>query len=236
MRNSYWLAMLVATGMLVGTGVTLAEDGGGRAARQKERETAQKDREAKKAARQERKTQKKATDATTAATKDHGQKRVDRREARQEQRIEQGVQKGSLTADEAAKLEAQQKSIADMETRFQGDGKLSADEVRQLKTQLDTASTNIWADKRNVDGVQQPVSRLGKDVTLNPDVAAKLGDPNLSRADAKAFTHDLGRTVQLKRILATEDLTPERRTQLQGEYNDLLSKYFVATPTPATTK
>jgi len=72
-----------------------------------------------------------------------------------------------------------------------------------------------------------PVYRLGKNVVLNPAITVKLEDLDLSRQDAKVFVHDLHRTIQLKRILATEELTPERRAQLQAEYNNLLNKYFI---------
>lgn len=178
-----------------------------------------------------RRGQSSTTTATPAPVVGDAQARVDQRQQRQAQRIESGVKRGSLTADEVTKLQAQQKTIADMEAQFRGDGKLTRDEAGQLRQSLNDASLQIWTEKRDTDGKQQSVVRLGKDVLLNDATAAKLEDPNLSRQDARTFTHDFARTLELKRKLASDDLPDDQRAALQKEYNDLLTKYFtVKTP------
>jgi len=163
------------------------------------------------------------------------QTRIDKRQEYQTRRIEGGVKRGSLTPDELAKLQSQQKAIADMEAQFAGDGALTKEEVASLRRALNDASLQIWTEKRDTDGVQQPVVRLGKDIYLSDATAAKLEDPTLSRQDARAFSHDFARLLDVKGKLASEDLTDDQRAALQKEYNDLLNKYFVAkTPTDAT--
>lgn len=169
-----------------------------------------------------------STPADTAPVLGDAQSRVDKRQQLQAARIDAGVKRGSLTPDELTKLQAQQKSIADMEAKFAGDGALTKDEATQLRQSLNDASLQIWTEKRDTDGVQQPVVRLGKDVYLNDATAAKLGDPALTRQDARAFSHDFARLLDVKGKLASEDLTDDQRAALQKEYNDLLSKYFVA--------
>lgn len=72
-----------------------------------------------------------------------------------------------------------------------------------------------------------PVSRLGKDVTLKPQVATKLEGPNLTREEARSFTKEFHRAVQIKRTLGSARLTDEDRARLQKEYDALMAKYFV---------
>jgi hypothetical protein len=181
-----------------------------------------------------RRTQKTDAAATTTAAPVVGdaQARVDKRQDIQARRIDAGVKRGSLTADELTKLQAQQKSIADMENQFAGDGKLTRDEAGQLRQSLNDASLQIWTEKRDTDGKQQPVVRLGKDIFLNDTTAAKLQSADLTRQEARGFTRDFSRTLELRRKLASEDLPADQRTALQAEYNELLNKYFTARTPP----
>ena len=151
---------------------------------------------------------------------------VDRRENRQDKRIEHGIAKGYLTPDEAAKLQAQQASIAAMEESFKGDGKLTPNEFKQLQQALGEASRSIWAEKHDSEGNQMPVYRLGKDVRVNDDVAGKLADGTLSKEEARAYAKDFHQMLALKHRLATADLSAAERARLQAQYNDLLNRYF----------
>jgi hypothetical protein len=57
---------------------------------------------------------------------------------------------------------------------------------------------------------------------------------NLLRSASFFMMEDFHRAVQLKRELATKDLTDQERAKLQGEYNDVLNKYFeIRQPAPA---
>jgi hypothetical protein len=162
---------------------------------------------------------------------------VDKHEANQAKRIEHGIKNGSLTPDELAKLESQQAAIKAMEAKFEGDGKLTRSEFKELQEALNVASRCIFAEKHDTEGFQMPVYRLGRNVRLNPDVAQKLADDNLGKADARAFAKDFHRMLWAKHQLATDkDLSADQRAKLQAEYNDLLNKYFYLVEETTTKK
>jgi hypothetical protein len=161
---------------------------------------------------------------------DRREREVDHRDLNQLHRINQGVRNGSLTPDEAKGLRQKEDSIEAMEKQFEGDGKLSRDESKQLNQQLNDASRTIFAEKHDTEGNQMSVYRLGKDVKLNPDVAQKLEDPNVDKSVARGFSQDFHKMLTIKRQLGTENLTDDQRAQLQNQYNDLLNKYFVVQP------
>lgn len=160
------------------------------------------------------------------ATAARREARVDRRQDRQDRRIEHGIRKGYLTTEEIAKLEAQQKSIADLEASLKADGKLTRDEMKQLKTALDAASQCIWAEKHDTEGNQMPVFRFGRNVFAKDSVTALLSQEDLPVDQAKAIIKDFHHLMGLKRKLSTDELSADERAKLQGEYNDLLNKYF----------
>ena len=152
---------------------------------------------------------------------------VDKREANQEKRIEQGIKKGQITDDEETKLKGLETNITTLEGNFKADGKLSKDEVSQLKKALNEASLQIWSERHDTEGNQKPVVRLGKDVFATDALTTKLESPNLTKDDAKSFLTDFKKLVNIKRRLGKENLPPDQRTELQTEYNNLLNKYFV---------
>lgn len=167
-----------------------------------------------------------ATKEKREAAQEALEKRVDKRQDNQARRIEHGIKKGYLTEDEISKLQAQQKSIAVMEESFKSDGKITRDEGKQLILALNEASRCIFAEKHDADGGTMPVYRFGRNVTLKDSVAQKLGDENLTRAEARAYLKDFQRTMELKRLLSTGDLSDTERAKLQAEYNELLNRYF----------
>ncbi len=155
---------------------------------------------------------------------------TENRQTHQEKRIDQGIKKGYLTPDEIGKLKTQQKNIESLQQQFNGDGKITRAESKQLRDSLNNASLDIWTEKHNTDGRQMPVYRLGKDVRLNPDVAARLAADNLSKADARAFLGDFHSLVQTKQKL-NGSLPDSERAQLQAQYNEKLGVYFSTEPT-----
>ena len=207
------------------------------AERQAKTEERKKEGETKKAAAEQKKSEaeqkkadaqakKAATDGTpTAKSTDATEKRQDR----QEKRIEQGIKKGYLTPDEISKLNTQQKNIESMQQQFKSDGKVTRPEAQQLRSALNDASLDIWTEKHDTDGKQMPVYRLGKDVRLNADVAAKLADDNLSKADARKFLGDFHSLVEMKKKLSGSLADGERAT-LQAQYNQMLGLYFSRVP------
>jgi hypothetical protein len=152
--------------------------------------------------------------------------RTDARQENQGKRIQHGIAKGYLTTDEVTKLNTQQKAIAALESSLKSDGKVTRDEFQQLRTELNEASHCIWAEKHDTDGNQMPTYRLGKNVFARDNLTSRLADENLSAAEAKALLKDFHRTVELKRLLATGDLSNAERDTLQAEYNTLVNRYF----------
>lgn len=196
-----------------------------------EARAAQKDPAAKAEAKAERQTEKAAKDQQATENREA---QIDRREERQAQRIERGIEKGYLTPDEIAKLQAQQNDIATAESSFRSDGKLTRAEHRKLQRMLNKASECIWAEKHDQEGKQMPVFRLGKNIFAKDSLTQQLENTSITGQQARAMMKDFHRTVQLKRELATKDLTSEERAKLQAEYNDLLNKYFeLRQPAPA---
>ena len=154
---------------------------------------------------------------------------TENRQARQDKRIEQGIKKGYLTPDEIGKLNTQQKNIEGMQQQFNGDGTITRNESQQLRRALNNASLDIWTEKHDTDGRQMPVYRLGNDVRLNADVAAKLAADNLSKADARKFLGDFHALVDLKKKL-NGTLADNQRARLQARYNEMLARYFSTVP------
>jgi len=156
---------------------------------------------------------------------DKGQEVVDNRETRQDKRIQHGINKGYLTADEAAKLEAQQSSISTLESSLTGDGSLSKQDFKQIQTELNTASHNIWGEKHDTDGNQMAAYRFGKNVFAKSDLTSKMSDPNLSKSEAKKLCGDFKQMMGLKRQLSG-DVTGAEREKIQAQYDALLNNYF----------
>jgi uncharacterized membrane protein YhiD involved in acid resistance len=75
--------------------------------------------------------------------------RVDNHQARQAARIDQGVASGELTRREEHRLEHQQQHIANVETRVESDGKVTAKEAVRMEHAQDRASRNIYRKKHN---------------------------------------------------------------------------------------
>jgi len=153
--------------------------------------------------------------------------RIDKREANQEHRINAGVSKGQLTSDEVERLQTMETNIDTMESNFKSDGKLSPDEVKQLRKSLNDASLQIWSERHDTEGNQKPVIRLGKDVFAQDQLTAKLESPDLTKAQAKVFLEDFRKMINVKRRLASDTLSADERAKLQAQYNDLLNQYFV---------
>ncbi len=154
------------------------------------------------------------------------QNRIDRREANQQKRIQQGINKGYLTEEEVNKLKQQQSAITELEKTSFADGKLTKDEAKEIKNAIQEASRCIWAEKHDSEGNQMPVYRLGKNVFAKDSLTSQLNSDNFSEEQAKSLLKDFKSLTELKKKLATEDLSDEERSKLQSEYDNLLNQYF----------
>jgi hypothetical protein len=151
---------------------------------------------------------------------------VNQREQNQARRLHNGVKHGQLTSDEIAKLDAQEKALADAEANFKSDGKLTRDESRQLQRQLNEASEQIWAQRHDTEGNQRSVVLLGKDVIARDELTRRMESGELTGPEARKFAADFRRMIGMKKRLSNDDLSDDDRAKLQGEYDGLLDTYF----------
>jgi hypothetical protein len=74
---------------------------------------------------------------------------VYQREAIQERQIQEGMRTGSLTPQEAARLEAEQRRIRETEARMRADGRLDPRERRRLERMQEKAERDIYREKHD---------------------------------------------------------------------------------------
>lgn len=74
---------------------------------------------------------------------------VDKREQNQQNRIGNGIKNGSLTPEEAVRLEKQQGHIQHMENKAKADGNVTAAERARLQAAENRSSRNIYRKKHN---------------------------------------------------------------------------------------
>lgn len=74
---------------------------------------------------------------------------IDQRQANQEARIQQGVASGQLTAGEAARLEAGQQRVQNMENRAKADGVVTQGERARIQHAQDVQSRRIAKQKHD---------------------------------------------------------------------------------------
>ena len=99
------------------------------------------------------------------------------RDVNQQSRIESGLKDGSLSTQEAAKLERQESRVDRLQTKDLKDGKLSAAERAQLNAAQNKVSSNIAAERHNaVTGNPDSVSskRMQADVARNVKQEARI--------------------------------------------------------------
>jgi hypothetical protein len=160
-------------------------------------------------------------------------KRVDtrahEREANQNRRIEYGIAHGNLTPNEVSNLRARQSSVEQLRKTVTADGKMTTEEARNLRIQLNACSTDIFAEKHDTKGKAKRIGGFGNSIALSKEVADRLIGEEINRKDARAFLDDFHKMLTAKRRLSEETMSPEMRAKLQDEYNQLLNKYFVRT-------
>lgn len=227
-----WVSGLVAAALCLGAaGLVAAGEGGGRIRAGAQGQNAAEKHAAAKARAEEAKAKREEAKEKIKEKKEalqHGaEQRIDARQDNQAKRIQHGINKGYLTADEVTKLQNQQQTIANLETSALSDGKLTKAEFVDIRTALNEASRCIWAEKHDTEGNQMPAYRFGKNVFAKDDLTAKLANENINPDEARALMKDFRRMTELKRRLATEDLSDADRAALQTEYDNLLNQYFV---------
>jgi hypothetical protein len=75
--------------------------------------------------------------------------RFDARQSRQQERIDAGTASGTLTEREAARLQAGQTHLQNVEDKVKADGDVTAKERVRLEKAADTQSRRIWRQKHD---------------------------------------------------------------------------------------
>jgi len=210
--------MAMASGVMAGT---KAEAAAARKAAAKEKCEAR-----KAAAKEKSEAHKAAVEEKKEKAEECAKQRVDKRQSNQEKRIAHGIKKGYLTQAEVSKLQAEQKAIADLESSSLSDGKLTRDEFKSIRTELNKASADIWAEKHDTEGNQMAAYRFGKNVFAKDSLTSGIETGSMTPDETKTVMKEFRRMSSLKCKLSGEDLSDADRTALQSEYDDLLNKYF----------
>lgn len=75
-----------------------------------------------------------------------GSRDIDRMQQMERERIQRGIRSGELTRNEASRLIAEQRMIAQEERRYRADGILTRDERRDLRQDLNAANRHIYKE------------------------------------------------------------------------------------------
>ena len=84
-----------------------------------------------------------------APTPTTGQDRIDKRQEHQQKRIAEGLKNGTLTPEEAKKLEGREARIQNAEEKAKADGTVTAKEAAKIEKMQDRASKKIHRKKHN---------------------------------------------------------------------------------------
>jgi hypothetical protein len=77
---------------------------------------------------------------------------LNKREARQQHRIAEGIENGTLSPQEAARLERQEARIKQLQDKFRDSGGLTPNERKELNRLLNSESHRIYAAKHDGKG------------------------------------------------------------------------------------
>jgi len=158
---------------------------------------------------------------------------VNRRRRYQRHRIAHGIKNGSLTKDEVKGIVAREKAIAKLEANMKSDGKLDLKERKTLHALLNRTSKLIFHEKHDSDVRPTAASTGAKSTGKKPDYPAikkalkqKIVNGQMTHAEAKKLLKHIRRVHELKRKLATSQLTPEQRTKLEAELDALVNSIY----------
>src|SRR5881397_2717112 len=76
---------------------------------------------------------------------------VNARQRAQHARVAQGVRSGELTPSETRDIAKEQRAIRQEEREFKSDGKLTVEERKELRQDLNQASKNIYEQKHDAE-------------------------------------------------------------------------------------
>lgn len=87
--------------------------------------------------------------ASTSLASAGGKSQIDRRQEAQAAAIEDGRRAGDITYFEGLRLRKEQKAIAEVESQYRSDGKLTRNERQRLNSMLDNSRQHIRDEKND---------------------------------------------------------------------------------------
>ncbi len=146
---------------------------------------------------------------------------TDRRQARLDERIDGGVRNGSLTRAEAARLRAEYRDIARLETRYRRND-LSSWERADLDRRYDNLSVRI-RDQRHDDQLRQrhamPINQ--RQANISRRIAAGVRDRQISWSEARQLHSDYDDITRIEVRFRRNGLQPSERRYLSMRLDNL---------------
>ena len=145
---------------------------------------------------------------------------VNKRQRNQKFRVGQGIRSGSLTKEEAQGIIGKERELAKLEKDYKSDGKLTKDERKELHSQLDGLSKEIYEEKH--DDETGP-GRRPRRPKINKKLKEKIDSGEITGEEAKELCKQMRRVHYLRRKLKGTTLTGEDREAAEEELNGLVA-------------
>jgi len=162
-----------------------------------------------------------------AATAQAGWQNINQRQAQLDQRIDQGVRSGQLTRNEAARLRAEFRGIADLEIRYRRSAPgLTVAERRDLDRRFDALSRKIRAERQDGQGAGNWWNINQRQAQLDRRIDQGVRSGQLTRAEAVRLRAEFRGIVALEaRYRRTAPgLTVAERADLDRRFDVLARK------------
>jgi hypothetical protein len=158
--------------------------------------------------------------APQRAARDPG---VNAREHEQQQRIHEGVRSGELTPEEAKGLKKEERGLRHEERQFKSDGVLTAEERAKLQADQNKISRDIHRETHDAEvrGPKHP-DRVVKARELNQQERIRQGahSGQLTKDEVKGLkAEEKGIRREERQFKADGQLTPAERAKLRADQN-----------------
>lgn len=162
-----------------------------------------------------------------AATAQAGWQNINQRQAQLDQRIDQGVRTGQLTRNEAARLRAEFRGIADLEIRYRRSAPgLTVAERRDLDRRFDALSRKIRAERHDGQGAGNWWNINQRQAQLDRRIDQGVRSGQLTRAEAVRLRAEFRGIVALEARYrqSRPGLTMAERADLDRRFDVLARK------------
>lgn len=153
---------------------------------------------------------------------------IDQRQANEEKRIADGLRDGSLTPDEAARLQREQARISRKEQRYLSDGTLSDREQAKLQHDLNRASRHIWRERHDRQGDMAPTPYVDRRLDNEQRrIDAGVADGSLTEREARRLQRAEDRIrAEEERFKSDGKFTPRERQKVVRDENKLSRQIY----------